>query len=567
METTSPRSAVRVHSSDSFTVTMPTAGTRRGGRPTRGRGRATPSTDDLLLQALESQDFEVVEELEIRPQQRRGLRAAGAEREDVTVELDVSDDEDGVLLVEQDGMYTWHWPEHSAAPRSGARRGARRGLGGRQVTFRIEFYGETDKALARGARRGSRRGFFKGFLLGKVKAFVLKFVGRQVVKGVTKFIERNVRPGLVSMPAFDPDAWTHVDEGGTIDLGGSTGRDRRLLLFIHGTFSSTVGGYGALGATPWGRNFFDAALADYDAVIGYDHRSLSEDPLQNAKALYQTLRTLGDGHGLALDVVTHSRGGLVFRSLTETVLPSAGWKPTVERAVFVGVPNQGTTLAEPANWHTFIDLYTNLAVAVCRAIGTFPQVTFAAQVMREVIQGLGDLVKYMATEAVERHRIPGLSAMQPGGRFIKQLNETQPGQPRPEAARYYAITSTFDVGLLDGLGSGEESVLKQLPKRFLQVVVTKVADQLLGRSCDLVVNTDSMQAIDPGVGGFVKDVLDFGVNPHVYHTNYFVRPEVIGQLATWFGMAVDTLEPRRRGGRSARSLPSLEALAERAASA
>ena len=45
-----------------------------------------------------------------------------------------------------------------------------------------------------------------------------------------------------------------------------------------------------------------------------------------------------------------------------------------------------------------------------------------------------------------------------------------------------------------------------------------------------------MTAIDPLVGGFVKDVLDFGSNGLVYHTNYFTRPETAGALLRWFGL-------------------------------
>ena len=56
-------------------------------------------------------------------------------------------------------------------------------------------------------------------------------------------------------------------------------------FFVHGTFDSTVGAFGALAATEAGRDFLTQALGDYDAVIGFDHRTLSVDPLENAREL------------------------------------------------------------------------------------------------------------------------------------------------------------------------------------------------------------------------------------------------------------------------------------------
>ena len=46
-------------------------------------------------------------------------------------------------------------------------------------------------------------------------------------------------------------------------------------------------------------------------------------------------------------------------------------------------------LAEPENWSTFIDLYTNLAAAACRLIGMMPQAKAITVVLNEIVQGLG----------------------------------------------------------------------------------------------------------------------------------------------------------------------------------
>ena len=70
-----------------------------------------------------------------------------------------------------------------------------------------------------------------------------------------------------------------------------TDRPVRLLLFVHGTFSSTVGAFGALGIDQNGQGFLRTAISSYDAVIGFDHKTLSLDPRENAEDLLARLRT------------------------------------------------------------------------------------------------------------------------------------------------------------------------------------------------------------------------------------------------------------------------------------
>ncbi|NIR37557.1 MAG: hypothetical protein GWN07_16760, partial [Actinobacteria bacterium] len=98
------------------------------------------------------------------------------------------------------------------------------------------------------------------------------------------------------------------------------------------------------------------ALARYDAVLGFDHRTLGVDPLENAEELLAELTRLPAG-GIVFDAVCHSRGGLVLRSLIEHLLPASGLDTRFERAVFVGSTNGGTALADRENWHRLIDLY------------------------------------------------------------------------------------------------------------------------------------------------------------------------------------------------------------------
>ena len=370
----------------------------------------------------------------------------------------------------------------------------------------------------------ARRGLIKDFLLEKARAIILKFAAHEAVGPTMEFLERNVRRGLVVMDSDDPQNWRLVENISAVTLP----RDRpaRLLLFVHGTFSSTVGSFGGLGATPWGRAFLEAARANYDAVIGFDHATLAEDPLTNARDLLQRMQFATFAQPPRIDTISYSRGGLVLRSLLESLLPNEQTKPDMTRAIFVAVVNGGTLLAKPENWHTLIDLYTNIAAAACRIVALFPQVNFAAILTREIVQSVGAFAKYLADEAVTKGGIPGLAAMDPDSTFIRELNETQPGQPTIAASEFYAVLSQFDAKIA-------AQSPKEIPRQLFLALTNGLIDQLMHAANDLVVNTASMTMIDPAAGNFIKDRLDFGANAITYHTNYFLQPQTVNALTRW----------------------------------
>jgi hypothetical protein len=470
----------------------------------------------------------------------RAPRSMGAQTVEFAVPLTPS--EDAVLLLEQDGMYSWSFAaETTQAPVRATRRGVAPAVPARQATFRIEL-----PAAGAAERVQARRGVITDFVFGKVKAYVLKFSARIAVGEAMQFLERNVRRGFVSLAANRPESWGLVTSPAALRLPAE--RPAHVLLFIHGTFSSTIGAFGALGESPWGQKFLDGARATYDLILGFDHPTLSVDPVANATDLLTALQSVPWQLPPKIDVVTHSRGGLVARSLFEHLLPAASWRPQIGRVVFVAATHGGTLLAEPANWQALADLYTNLAVGTCRVLSLFPQAKAPALILKELIQGLGAFVKYTATRAVDDGAVPGLAAMEPDGPFITRLNQTQPGQPTIEKSDYRAITSEFRPRL-----AGDHQP-KELPQRFLQWLAGGFIGQLMREANDLVVNTTAMTAIDPHLGRFIKDSLDFGPNPQVYHTNYFTRPEVANALARWLEIAEPAPAPalpptRGRGGR------------------
>ena len=501
------------------------------------RGRATrpsgpiplPSSDgknsaeqDTIIAALEKSGMLVLDKVELQPTPAAGSKRGGkpaVEKTSVEFSAELAPSEDAVLLLEHDGLYVWKFPDKiESVSGEATRRGLLAAPDQKRVTFSVDIAGVKPEAKS--------RSIISDYIFGKIKAVVLKFAARIAVGQAIKFLERNASTGLKTLDHSDPQKWTVTSDLSKLALPSD--RPARVLLFIHDIFGSTVGSFGALTATPWGRKFLDAARQNFDAVLGFDHLTLSEDPLENASDLLQLLQSGNWKMPPHFRVIAHGRGGLVYRSLVEHLLPISNFNAYFDRAVFVAATNDGTKLAQPENWKTLIDLYTNIAVALFRLLGMIPQAKAVAVVLSELVQGLGAFVQYSATHATTEGGVPGLAAMQPDGNFIQTLNQEQPRQPTVATSYYCTITSEFKPRIFDG-----DHEPKEMSLRVVQWISEALAGQLMGEANDLVVDTRSMKAIDSAFGNFVKDSLDFGENPQVYHTNYFVRPEVVNALARW----------------------------------
>lgn len=81
--------------------------------------------------------------------------------------------------------------------------------------------------------------------------------------------------------------------------------NKPILLFIHGTASSTMGSFGGL--SKHGGQDWEALQRQFGGhVYGFEHRTFSASPIDNALLLANSLPA-----GARLAIVTHSRGGLV----------------------------------------------------------------------------------------------------------------------------------------------------------------------------------------------------------------------------------------------------------------
>lgn len=510
------------------------------------RQRDLPTPEELrreadkeaMLAALAHQDYTVVDRVDLTPRRGRGVddidgpgRPPANRVGTASFEVDVPAGEDAVVLLEQGGLYSWHLPVDAGHRTRSIDPGPR--------TARFEIAVQPSKPTRRrkpaggpGASDHRRdRGLLGDVVRGAVQAIVLRFVAPVVVGKAIEHLERSVRPGLVHLKALDVSQWTPFETLDELDL--PTDRDARVLLLVHGTFSSTVGGFGALGVTEGGRWLLEACLDVYDAVIGFDHKTLSLDPRQNAEDLLTRLsaHTLDDS-GLVIDIITHSRGGLTTRSFVEEVLPPSTWQGTVDSVVFVAATNAGTSLADPKRWHDLVDLYTNIAAVTSGVLALVPGAAPVVAVVNGLLQGIGAFVKWLVSYAAEGEDVPGLKAMMPGGTFVTRINAMQPGQPHP-GTNWHVVSSNFHVTMLDD---------SHRPPEFPRELVVRLAegfvDRIFDGDNDLVVDTKSMSAIGLPTGRFTRDGLDLGTNDVVYHGNYFNQRHVVEHIAAWLPLGL-----------------------------
>jgi hypothetical protein len=205
------------------------------------------------------------------------------------------------------------------------------------------------------------------------------------------------------------------------DANWRTLAEGRALLLVHGIFSSCASGFGGLAQG----DFWPTMQARYGGrIFAFDHPTASIDPVANAEKFLAQVPA--DVH-LDLDIVCHSRGGLVSRILAGQYPGVDASRLTVHRIVFAGTPNGGTAITEPTNWDHLFDRFTNLIKFV--PPGPWRE---TLTVTDTVLQ----LIKY-AAESAERV-LPGLNCMSPGTNLYAGLDGYAGSVPE-----YYAIDTDF----------------------------------------------------------------------------------------------------------------------------
>lgn len=239
------------------------------------------------------------------------------------------------------------------------------------------------------------------------------------------------------------------------------GQQHRVLLFIHG-FGSMLGGPGT-------NEWFTQLGQQYDAIIGYDHPTIWCDPEHNAREL---LAMVPDDMQLSVDVVAHSRGGLVARSLVELIEPQP--KLNIRRLITNGTPHGGTRLADPERWDRLVSLGMTAASVLAAPAGGL---VWVPRILELVLKAASQVV----------FDLPGIGAMTPGGEFITKLNAAaREGSIIAQAqdrVRYSVVSSRYTSG---GLAS----------PTMQQAFASFAAQTFFDKPNDLVVPTESMSQLD-----------------------------------------------------------------------
>lgn len=289
---------------------------------------------------------------------------------------------------------------------------------------------------------------------------------------------------------------------------------KKVLLFIHGTFSNNESLLtDGLNTVAEGRALLAAAEKRYDLVLGFDHHTLSVSPVMNAFDLAALLRPAP----ASVDIVCHSRGGLVTRWFCEGFAP-AGLK---RRAVLVASPIGGTSFAAAENLPRSLNLLTNISNVL--RVGSF--FIAASGLMRVLASVIGNTRSVDAAISL----IPGLKA-QSRVRDNPELLRLQHNTGDVDYGlatgdiRYFAVTGNFEPQ-----GSGWEFLrwFRQ-PKEQL---VDWMTDRIFPGDNDLVVDTDSMRM----AGASPLEVAHhYPPGSGVHHVNYFVQPQTAAAIRASF---------------------------------
>src|SRR5690606_12797486 len=173
-----------------------------------------------------------------------------------------------------------------------------------------------------------------------------------VLKAAKVFVKNHViRPGIRHLAtkaensALKFGGKTFEGEGAAVVLGVGEDFDlaladfsqvdlnKKSLLFVHGTGSSTLGAFAEMKGTEEWKTIVNTYGASN--LLALQHRTLTCSPLENALA---GLESLPDG--ITLDLITHSRGGLVGDLLARFASHKIGFDKQ-ERGVFSKEEREG----------------------------------------------------------------------------------------------------------------------------------------------------------------------------------------------------------------------------------
>ena len=334
---------------------------------------------------------------------------------------------------------------------------------------------------------------------------------------------------------FTPYPGLREYKNGALGAVGAKPVERgRILLFVHGTFSNNDNLFKQLEdlkESPEGPQFLNDITkqangmgVNYDQVLTFDHYTVSRSPLLNALDLARFM----SNSTADIDIICHSRGGLVTRWFME-VFDRVN-RPR-RRAVMVGSPLRGTSLAAPDRVRNGIHLFANMGKMVGQGLSLIPFAQVAGSLM-QIVFSLGDVVAKTPVLDAAVAMIPGLAAMSRVENNFELHSLKDCANPTPE---YSAVTSIFEP---EEIGWKFWRVFCGFGQR-----VAGAADNLIFRDADgtpckndLVVDTSSMTEYGfPPVIPPTR-IMAFDETKRVYHTVYFREKDTIKFIRSTLGI-------------------------------
>ena len=267
-----------------------------------------------------------------------------------------------VMYTDESGITRWYFPEEHRVGRSDLRSSG-------TVTFHLPLLNappppENQRLDPDNRVRGGIAKLFRRTV--RVLTWATEEVLGDLAYKVAQKVEDQYRP--YELRVIDPGKYDANNIGRILKRGDSWDfmDGKRTLLLIHGTFSRAESSF-----TGWNEDkkqpLDDLAKRYGGRILAFNHPTNYENPYQNAQWF---LKQIPKNINLEFDMITHSRGGLVGRVLSERRIPDAANvlpRIKIHNAVFVAAPNQGTLLAEAENGIRMIDRYTSMLTLSVRS--------------------------------------------------------------------------------------------------------------------------------------------------------------------------------------------------------
>lgn len=425
----------------------------------------------------------------------RGFGEVG--RDEVLLQVPLASDEAAVVLyVDEAGSVSFHYgktPQQQGSVLPSRAFGA-----SQQLQFRLKLRSGVSKTPFESRGWGAK-------LVSKIiKVLVVKLFPDQVAGFAAKRVQHWEQTHRAQQ-GLHGGSWAQLlDSRPTPVQGLDAYRGQRSLLLIHGTTSTTAGAFAGLANQP---TLLDQLYAQYEGrILGFNHHTLSCSVAENMRQFFSALaQAPGD---YEFDILCHSRGGLVARSLAHlsdsnvsTLIGESWQRPNgvnvkVGRTIFVATPNAGTALADPARVPEFVNRLANYVTMLPDSA-----LTIASGALLSIAGAVAE---------VTLPRLPGIADQIPGSALQKLL-----APPVGGIDNFYAFSSNYE------------------PKGDLvDVIKDGVADRIFKNAKnDLVVPSEGV-AMTPYFALPSERCVSFSPERHVHHSAFFIQPEML-KIVPW----------------------------------